>query len=209
MAGLLAIYGYLYRVDSFYEVGPYSTMSAETAVCMVLLAVATMVAVPYGVLQWIAFGRDPGAALQRALVPVAVVLLPLGGLIRVWSHEQLYGTEVGAALLVTFVGLVVVTVAYRVGVMALRMDRERDALLDELHRVNAELEDRVRARSHQLNRQRTKLALLEERDRIARDLHDRVIQRIFAAGLQVTALSRTVQRDGARSGEPAPSPRRR
>jgi signal transduction histidine kinase len=94
-------------------------------------------------------------------------------------------------LIVGFVALLMVAIGYGVGRRALALDRERDTLLNELQRVNDELEDRVRIRSHQLNRQRTKLALFEERDRIARDLHDRVIQRIFAAGLQVGALSRT------------------
>jgi signal transduction histidine kinase len=68
-----------------------------------------------------------------------------------------------------------------------------------VHRAEL-IEDRVRVRSHQLNRQRTKLVLLEERDRIARDLHDRVIQRIFAAGLQISSLGRVQRKAAANAG---------
>ena len=98
------------------------------------------------------------------------------------------------ALVVTSgLGLALVLCAW-IGLQSRRVEEERAGLLRENQRVNAELEDRVRLRSHEVNRQRTKLALLEERDRIARDLHDRVIQRIFAAGLQIGALSRTVSK---------------
>lgn len=202
IVGMVASFGYLYGTDSFYRVGPYSTMAVYTAVCIVLLSLATWLAVPAGVLQWISFGHDTGARLQRVLVPVAVVLMPTAG----WLHlraENLswYNRSLGTALLMAFVAVVVVVTGYRVGRTALIMDLERDTLLDEVHRVNAELEDRVRTKAHQLNRQKTKLALFEERDRIARDLHDRVIQRIFAAGLQVASLSRTARKEAAKNAD--------
>ena len=199
--GMVAVYGYLYGIDSFYEVGPYSSMSVLAAAALVGLSLATWLAVPGGVLQWISFGQDTGAALQRTLVPVATVLLPFAGWVHLWSerHTQI-DQSLAAAVLMSFVAVVMLVAGYRVGRTALRMDHERDTLLDELHRVNASLEDRVRGKAHQLNRQKTKLALFEERDRIARDLHDRVIQRIFAAGLQVATLSRTAGKEAARLG---------
>ena len=201
VVGMIAVYGYLYGIDSFYEVGPYSSMSVLTAVALVLLSLATWLAVPRGVMQWISFGNDTGAALQRMLVPVAVVLLPFAGWVHLWSERHtLIDRSLAASVLMSFVAVVMLVAGYRVGRTALRMDQERDTLLDELHRVNAGLEDRVRGKAHQLNRQKTKLALFEERDRIARDLHDRVIQRIFAAGLQVSTISRTVSKEAVRQG---------
>ncbi len=201
VVGMVAVYGYLYGIDSFYGAGPYSTMSVLTAVALVVLSLATWLAVPCGVMQWISFGDDTGAALQRMLVPVAVVLLPFAGWVHLWGERNVwYDRPLGTALLMSFVAVVVTIVGYRVGRTALRMDNERDTLLDELHRVNASLEDRVRGKAHQLNRQKTKLALFEERDRIARDLHDRVIQRIFAAGLQVASISRTARREATEHG---------
>ncbi len=201
MTAMIAVYGYLYRVEGLYDVGRFSSMPMLTAGVLVVLSFATWLAVPSGVVQWISFGTDTGAALQRRLVPVGVVLLPFAGWLEVQGLRRgWYPPTFGAALLMSFAGLVVCVVGYRVAGAALALDRERDALLDELHRVNAHLEDRVRVRSHQLNRQRTKLALFEERDRIARDLHDRVIQRIFAAGLQVAALGRTARKEAVAHG---------
>jgi signal transduction histidine kinase len=201
VVGMIAVYGYLYGIDSFYQVGPFSSMSVMTAVALVVLSFATWLAVPGGVLQWVCFGDDTGAALQRMLLPVALVLLPFAGWVHLWSERGHHVSQpLAAALLMTFVAVVVTFAGYLVGRTALRMDTERDTLLDELHRVNASLEDRVRGKALQLNRQKTKLALFEERDRIARDLHDRVIQRIFAAGLQVASISRTARKEATEHG---------
>jgi signal transduction histidine kinase len=202
VVGMVAVYGYLYGIDTFYGMGPSSTMSVLTAICLVLASLATWILVPRGVLQWVSFGSDAGAALQRMLMPVAVVLLPFGGWVHLWSERHHWANEtLAAALLMAFVAVVVTVAGYLVGRAVLHMDDERDTLLDELHRVNAGLEDRVRGKAQQLNRSKTKIALFEERDRIARDLHDRVIQRIFAAGLQVASISRTAQKEAVRHGD--------
>lgn len=203
--GMIAVWGYAYGVSSMYRIGPYSSMAVHTALTIVVLSLLALVAVRGGTLQWIMFGRDPGAALQRILIPLAVVLLPmLGWLVVRGLDAGYYDIGFGAALMVSFMALLVIAVGLIAGRTALRIDRERDLLVEELHHVNQELEDRVRSRSLQVNRQRTKLALLEERDRIARDLHDRVIQRIFAAGLQVGSMSRTARKLVGPDGAPDP-----
>ena len=159
-------------------------------------------AVPYGAAAVDLLRRDTGADLQRILIPLTVVVLPwVGWLALRGQREGYFASSFGTALLISVIVTLVLIVGYWVGKHSLRLDREREELLAELHKVNQDLEERNRSRSHQLNRQRTKLALLEERDRIARDLHDRVIQRIFAAGLQVGALSRTAGKAAAQSGD--------
>jgi len=199
--GTLALYGHLYGVESFQAFRAYSTMTPLASIAVMLLSGATLMVAPKGVVQWMSFGKDPGAALQRLLIPAGVVVLPLGGWLTVQGYRRgLYSSGFGTALLVAFCAVVVVVLAIISGRLALRIDDQREALLEQLGEVNHELEDRVRVRSHQLNRQRTKLVLLEERDRIARDLHDRVIQRIFAAGLQVGGVARTQRKLATRDG---------
>jgi signal transduction histidine kinase len=202
LVALTAVLGHVYGVDGFYRIGDAHSMSATSAGLLLLAAGTLWLTVPQGVLQWIVFGSDSGASSQRGLIPVAFVLIPGAA----WGYVEaleagLLDVASGTALMATFTALVIVVVNYRTGRKASCMDRERELLLDELHRVNGELEDRVRTKVHQLNRQRTKLALFEERDRIARDLHDRVIQRIFAAGLQSASLSRIARKEAAKRGE--------
>ncbi|MFV9507211.1 MAG: sensor histidine kinase [Oscillochloridaceae bacterium umkhey_bin13] len=65
--------------------------------------------------------------------------------------------------------------------------------------LNAELEDRVAARTAQLLAHQRELATLAERQRLARDLHDSLKQNLFSLGLSLHALTGLVQRDPARA----------
>jgi signal transduction histidine kinase len=188
-----SVFAHVYRVRPALDSDAPELMPFVATFLVAVLGLALMFTIPGSLVQWIAFGRDTGARIQRTVAPLVLVVLPLlGGGLVVGMEQGWFDVRGAAALLVTFAVTFSVLVAAWVGLGSRRMDEERDALLLEVRRVNQELEDRVRMRSHEVNRQRTKLALLEERDRIARDLHDRVIQRIFAAGLQIGALSRSV-----------------
>lgn len=203
--GLVASYGYMFDAASLYGAGYEATISLPTAVSLVVLSLASLLAEPRGALQWIFFGRDPGAALQRLLIPLTVLVLPVAGLVLFdGQRDERFGEAFAFALLIVITIGVVIAIGLGAGQVARAIDDDRERLLAELHDANQELEDRVRMRSHQLNRQRTKLVLLEERDRIARDLHDRVIQRIFAAGLQVAGLSRAQHKAAAADGHADP-----
>lgn len=65
--------------------------------------------------------------------------------------------------------------------------------------LNAELEDRVAARTEQLIAHQRELAVVEERQRLARDLHDSLKQNLFSLGLSLHALAGLVQRDPERT----------
>ncbi len=204
--GLVAFYGYLFDATTLYGGSDGTTMSLPTAVSLVLMSLASLLAEPRGALQWISYGRDPGAALQRLLIPLTVIVLPVAGLVLFNGQRDKHLTEALAwALLIVITIGVVIAIGLGAGQVARAIDDDRERLVAELHQANQELEDRVRMRSHQLNRQRTKLVLFEERDRIARDLHDRVIQRIFAAGLQVAGLSRSQHKLAAAQDHPDPA----
>jgi signal transduction histidine kinase len=188
-----SVFAHLYQVQPALDSEAPELVPFAATLVVLALSQALLFAIPGSITQWVAFGRDTGARIQRTVAPLVLIVLPLLGVgLLVGLEEEWFDARGAAALLVTFAVTFSFLLAYWVGRRSRRMDEERDALLLEVRRVNQELEDRVRLRSHEVNRQRTKLALLEERDRIARDLHDRVIQRIFAAGLQIGALSRTV-----------------
>ena len=176
--GLVASYGYLFDAASLYGVSYDTTMSLPTAICLVVLSLGSLLAEPRGALQWIFYGRDPGAALQRLLIPLTVIVLPVAGLVLYdGQRSDRFGLAFAWALLIVITVGVVIAIGLGAGQVARSIDDDRERLLAELHQANQELEDRVRMRSHQLNRQRTKLVLLEERDRIegeSAEFHERV-----------------------------------
>ena len=192
---LLAIYGYTFGTVELYRFNSLTPMAMNTALLVVLAAAAAGLSIPGGLFQWVVYGRDWGARLQRTLLPVGLVLLPSAGWLIFSGIEQgTYNETLAFTLFVTLAAASVALIGLLLGREARQFDAEQQVLVEELYSLNEKLEDRVRVRSVQINRQRTRLALLEERDRIARDLHDRVIQRIFAAGLQVAALGRTARK---------------
>lgn len=195
-------YAYLFGLRDAVSLGTTTVLMPATGVVVVLLlSMALLYAIPGSVAQWVSFGTDTGAQLQRALFPLVLTVVPAMGYLVIRGAENgWFDVRVAVALATALTTLGGLLLAGWVGLGSRRLDTERDALLMEIKSVNAELEDRVRVRSHEVNRQRTKLALLEERDRIARDLHDRVIQRIFAAGLQIGGMSRTVAKLGEDAG---------
>jgi signal transduction histidine kinase len=70
---------------------------------------------------------------------------------------------------------------------------------ETLAALNAELEDRVAARTEQLVAHQRELATVAERQRLARDLHDSLKQTLFSLGLNLHAAAGMVQRDPART----------
>ena len=67
--------------------------------------------------------------------------------------------------------------------------------IDQLQRLNRELEARVETRTAQVLAQQRALAGYEERQRLARDLHDSVSQSLFSMNLSARALRKLVRRD--------------
>lgn len=197
----VAVLGYAYGAEDLHGVGAFQPMAMPTALAVLVVAVAQLVRVPGGALPWVLFGRDPGAVLQRQLLPLAVVGLPaLGWLGWLGEREGLYGPELGLAIIATFASLSVAGVGLHAGATARATDRDRAAALVRLDELNHELDERVQHGIRQFQLQETRSVLTEDRERIARDFHDHVIQRIFAASLQLMAFKRKA---GAIQGDPA------
>lgn len=72
---------------------------------------------------------------------------------------------------------------------------------EALAALNAELEDRVAARTEQLVAHQRELAAVAERQRLARDLHDSLKQTLFSLGLNLHAAAGLVERNPQRTRE--------
>lgn len=188
LAGL-ALLANLYGVRQALTLGEHSAMPSSSAIALVLVAAAVLLQVPDGLARWILHGTDPGAILQRRLLPIIFLLLPsLGGLRLLAADAHWYDERFGIAVNIVVATSVLTAITLRLGFALHRVDDERARATEDLRILTRDLEDRVRIKADQLEHERTRVALLSDRNRIARDLHDRVIQRIFAAGLQLTEV---------------------
>jgi diguanylate cyclase (GGDEF)-like protein/PAS domain S-box-containing protein len=151
MIGWLTSLGYLFGVEALYNVGPFSTMAAHTATCVVLLGVGLLAAQPDGVLPWIARGADPGAALMRRLTPVVVLGIPSLAYLRLWAERaDWYGTEFGLSVMVILSSGTILAVGVRSAIVVNREWRARNLSMGQLKELTRTLEDRVADRTREL-----------------------------------------------------------
>jgi PAS domain S-box-containing protein len=102
LLGVLALAGYLYGAPSLYRVSAFNSMALNTSAMFVILAIALLTAAPIRGLAALIVGDDVGATLARKLLPVAIIVPVLVGLVRLFGEQRgLFGPEVGVALFAT------------------------------------------------------------------------------------------------------------
>lgn len=131
LLGSLCGLGYLYGVEEFYAVRPFSTVAAHTAVTFVVLSAGILATSPAQGLLRLVLGASLGGQLIRRGLPIAIVLPIAIGWLRL-RGQQLgwYDTEFGLALfalsnVVVFSGLVIVTAVQVERADAARQTSER------------------------------------------------------------------------------------
>ena len=149
--GWLGCLGYLFGVRALYDVGPLSTMAAQTAAAIVILGVGLLASIPGGALAWIVRGRDPGATVLRIVLPLALIGFPVVGELRLaGQHAGWYGTEFGLAIMVVVASLSVTTMAMFGARAVNRTHAATISANQQLLELNASLEDRIQARTAEL-----------------------------------------------------------
>lgn len=95
----LSILGYVYQVKSFYSVLTYIPMAIHSAFCFLCVALAFLFAQPgTGIMRHLTSSLS-GSLTARLLVPAAVVVPSVLGLIRLHGYwAGIYNTEFGVAL---------------------------------------------------------------------------------------------------------------
>lgn len=160
--------GRLYGVPQAYSVGPYSTLSLPTTAGLILLSVAVLLSVPRGKLWWMLAGHDAGARTLRALLPWTLVVLPLLGYLQLLGQRLgWYGTYFGLTITVGTSALVLTIVVWNAASTVAVMDREKAAAIDALQALTDDLEQRVLARTVELEQERVFLRAAESAARVA------------------------------------------
>ncbi len=148
LVAMVAMLGYTYGVQSLYRLATYSSVAPHTALTFAVMGLGILAARPEQSLMALVTSSGPGGLLTRRLLPAAIFVPPVLGALRLAGQRAgLYDTEMGLALyalgnIATFTVIVV----WSARVLE-RVDRERQ---NEARKFNAELEQRVAARTAQL-----------------------------------------------------------
>lgn len=102
--GGFALLGYLFNVAALYQFGPFSTMAVHTAILLVMIGVALLLARPHrGVMAEVMSDRMGGMVLRRALPIAAILVLAVAWLLIRIGARGAIAEELETALMVIVV----------------------------------------------------------------------------------------------------------
>jgi diguanylate cyclase (GGDEF)-like protein/PAS domain S-box-containing protein len=140
--GLVTLIGHLLDASALTGVGSATRMSVPTAAACTLLGGALLLASPVRGSMRLLVSAGPGGALARRLLPAAVVLPPvLGLLVREGRTDGMYGSQVALLLLIL---VTVAAVSTLVWVLARELDRKaavRQLSIEELRKSETHFRD--------------------------------------------------------------------
>lgn len=156
LLSLMSLLGYFYQAHTFYGMNDYVPMALLSGVCFLFFSAALLLAHPgKGVMREFSTPYA-GSIVARRLVPVAILVPAVLGLLRLVGHwRNFYSIESGTVLLMLAIIIIFIGVIRYNAVLLNRRDAARRTAEDQLLEMNAELEKRVE--------QKTKDALASER----------------------------------------------
>jgi PAS domain S-box-containing protein len=146
VSSFVALIGYGYGTETLYSFGPYGSIAIHTAVAFITLAIGLIAARPFDGITGMLTSPGPGGLLARRLLPVAILLPPVLGWVRLVGQQAgLYDTQFGVAVFAATLTVVLIIVTMlsarsidRMDFQQRRMERDlesarRDALEREIN----------------------------------------------------------------------------
>jgi signal transduction histidine kinase len=187
ISALLAVLGYAYNVSGFYQIGHHTPMALSTAATFLVLSFGILLARYDKGMTGIVASDTAGGFLARRLLPIAILLPILLGVLHVFAQRaRLFDDGFSAALYGTVVVFVFVCAIWWTTRLLFDLDIERKAVTDALRQSRDELEERVHARTREL--EQTNAALLDQvaaRERTAAALNSSQEQLLQAQKMEV------------------------
>ncbi len=133
LSSFVAVVGYLYGAKSFYLVVSFIPMAIHTAVSFLVLAVGLLLSTPRHKLIKEIFSPHAGGLTARRLLPLVVIIPMVLGWLRLFGERNgLYAAEMGTAMLVVAIviilGSVVLKNALLINNEAFKLIQTQDAL---------------------------------------------------------------------------------
>ena len=142
--GLLSLAGYLYDVQSFYQVSVFSTIAVHTSIAFIVLSLGIFFAYPErGLAAVIVTARAGGMLAQRLLFVSTVIPLLLAWLLLKGQQLGLYDTAFALALFALSSIIIFTMLLFGTARSLNRVDDERSRALASLREANDQLEQRV------------------------------------------------------------------
>ena len=156
-----AVLGYLYGVDELYALSLFNTMALHTAVCLLLLSLATFLVEPgIGWSSVVMSSYFGGGATRRQL---ALLLLPalFGWFLHKGTQSQSIGVGAALALLVILTFAPMALLVLRDGRAQVELDVERRRNTAAQAMLARDLETRLAVKTAQLEHESTERARIE------------------------------------------------
>lgn len=148
---LVALCGYLYGASSLYSIGLYSAVAFHTTIATLLACAAFLLARPQQGFMKVVSSETAAGQLLRRLLPV-FVLAPIAiGWLRLQGELRgYYDTAFGLSLSVLSTVVLVTIFTWRFAVRLDRTDRGLRSSVEEIAKLNENLEGRIEVRTKEL-----------------------------------------------------------
>ncbi len=101
LSSFLAIIGYLYGAKTFYVLVSFNPMAIHTAISFLLLGIGLLLCKPDLGIAGEILNPETGGAMARRLFPLVILIPGILGWLRLYGERrEFYGTQLGTALLI-------------------------------------------------------------------------------------------------------------
>lgn len=136
----LAVIGYLYVVDYFYQLLVYAPMALHTAISFFMLSLALFFAYPQQAMMTEIVSPRAGGVLARRILP-AIFLIPviLGFLVSLGEWQEIFGPDFGLALFTLGSILLFLIIVWRLIKLLNRFAQAKEEAEEALQETNRRL----------------------------------------------------------------------
>jgi len=151
LTALLALEGYVFRVQALYQVSTFVSIALHTAVTFIVVCLTILFVYPERGLAAVLLSDRAGGLLARRLLPASIVVPLIFGWLGLKGQEAgFYDTNFGLALFALSNVVVFSNLVFWTARSLNRVDGERSQALEEQRQANEQLEERVQERTAEL-----------------------------------------------------------